>query len=65
MQSIAETIYEQVQVLPDYAAREVLDFVAFLQSRLDRQQDVDLANAQAESMRSVWDNQDDEVWNDV
>lgn len=35
--STAETIYEQVKTLPEPAAREVLDFVKFIESRLARQ----------------------------
>jgi hypothetical protein len=57
--SIADLVYEQVKTLPDQLAREVLDFVGYLRERCD------LANAQTASLAPVWDNAEDEVWNDV
>jgi hypothetical protein len=42
-----------------------LDFIGFLKSKQDRAEWVDLINAQAESMKAVWDNPADEVWNDL
>jgi hypothetical protein len=63
--TIADRIYEAVKPLPDTLAREVLDFVEFLRARGEQGAYDNLAAAQATSMRDVWDNPDDEVWNDT
>jgi hypothetical protein len=63
--SIAEQIYEQVKALPEPLAREVLDFVAFLRDRRDRNEWRDLMDAQAASLAPVWDNAEDKVWDDA
>jgi len=63
--SIADLVYEQVKTLPDQLAREVLDFVGYLRERQERREWRNLAEAQAASLAPVWDNVEDEVWNDV
>lgn len=63
--AIAEKIYEAVKPLPEALAREVLDFVEFLRSRREQQTHDNLAAAQTTSMTGVWDNPNDEVWNDA
>jgi hypothetical protein len=63
--TIAELIYEQVKTLPDQAAREVLDFVGYLRERGDRSQWRNLMNAQSKSLAAVWDNPEDQVWDDA
>jgi len=63
--SIADLVYEQVKTLPDQLAREVLDFVGYLRERGERSEWRDLANAQSASLAPVWDNAEDEIWNDV
>lgn len=63
--AIAEKIYEAVKPLPEALAREVLDFVEFLRARREQQTHDNLAAAQTASMIGVWDNPDDEVWNDA
>ena len=66
--TIAEQIYEEVRTLPEELAREVLDFVGFLEDKyaLKSASDQDLQRAQASVMSRVWDNPtDDEVWNDL
>ena len=66
--TIAEQIYEEVRTLPEELAREVLDFVGFLEDKyaLKSASDQDLQRAQAPVMSHVWDNPtDDEVWNDL
>ncbi len=63
--TIAELIYEQVKNLPENAAREVLDFVGYLRERGTRADWRDLMTAQSLSLNSVWDNPEDQVWNDV
>ena len=63
--SIADLVYEQVKTLPEALAREVLDFVGYLRERSERAEWRDLMDAQASSLVPVWDNADDEVWNNV
>jgi Protein of unknown function (DUF2281) len=63
--SIADLVYEQVKTLPDQLAREVLDFVGYLRERGDRAEWRDLVKGQAGSLAPVWDNAEDEIWNDV
>lgn len=63
--SIADLVYEQVKTLPDQLAREVLDFVGYLRERGDRAEWRDLVRGQSASLAPVWDNAEDEIWNDV
>lgn len=64
--SIAEQIYEVVKPLPEPLALEALHFIEYLSSKAtDRAEITDLTSAQETVMQHVWDNQDDEVWNDV
>lgn len=64
--SIAERIYEVAKPLPESVALEALHFIEYLSSKIaDRAQITDLTRAQEVVMKHVWDNQDDEVWNDV
>ncbi len=63
--STADRIYEIVKPLPEPLAREVLDFAEFLRTRVATPNADDLTTAQAVSMSLVWDNPDDEVWNDA
>ena len=62
---IAELIQEQVKDLPEDQVKEVLDFIVFLKTRREREQWDDLMRAQSTSLSGVWDNDEDEVWNDV
>lgn len=63
---IAEKIYEVAKPLPESLALEALHFIEYLSSKnLERAEMSDLTSAQETVMKHVWDNQDDEVWNDV
>lgn len=62
--TIAEQISQIAASLPEPLAKEALDFMCFLQAR-ERGEFADWQNAQAASLAHVWDNADDEVWNDV
>ena len=62
--TIGEQIAQIVEILPKHLAREVLDFVCFLQAR-ERLAWTDWQNAQAASLAHVWDNAADDVWNDL
>ena len=63
--SIADMIYEQVKMLPEPLAREVLDFVGFLHERRDRGDWRDMMNAQATALAPVWDDTEDKVWDNA
>ena len=63
--ALADKIYEAVKPLPEALAREVLDFVEFLRNRREHASHDNLAAAQTLSMAGVWDNPDDEIWNDA
>lgn len=59
----AQEIFEQVSQLPEPLVREVLDFVAFLKERYERDTGSDLMLAQQDVLRGIWDNEADDVWN--
>jgi hypothetical protein len=61
----AELIYEQVKGLPEPVAREVLDFVGYLRTKLDHGEVLDLMLAQEQSLVGLWDDAADDVWNNV
>jgi hypothetical protein len=63
--TVAEQVFEQAKLLPQPLAQEALDFVLFLRARLERGEWRDLQGAQAMMLAKVWDNPEDEVWNDV
>ena len=63
--SIADMVYEQVKMLPEPLAREVLDFVGFLGERRDRGEWRDLMNAQALALAPVWDDTENKVWDNA
>ncbi|MEK6771725.1 MAG: DUF2281 domain-containing protein [Pseudomonadota bacterium] len=60
----AEKIYQEVRRLPDALAREVLDFIGYLETKhgLRDVQAEDLKAAQEPAMRHIWDNREDEIW---
>jgi hypothetical protein len=61
--TIADLVFERVKQLPEPLAREVLDFIGYLQEQRDREDWRDLMNAQATGLASTWNNAEDEVWN--
>lgn len=61
----AEIIYSQVKTLSEPMAREVLDFVGYLKVKQEQGGIDDLVLAQEGALNSIWDNDADEVWNDV
>ena len=63
--TIADMVHKQVQLLPEPLAREVLDFIGFLREGRDYAEWRDLINAQSTGLAAVWDNPEDEVWDDV
>ena len=63
--SLADLVYERVRTLPEPLARQVLDFVAFLQERDARESERDLSAAQSVSLSRVWDNSEDQIWDEL
>jgi hypothetical protein len=61
----SELAYEQIKTLPEIQVREVLDFIGYLKEKGERVEWEDLMCAQAGSLAAVWDNTEDEVWNDL
>lgn len=64
---IAEKIYQEARRLPEPLAREVLDFIGYLETKhgLRDLQIEPLKQAQIHAMSNVWDNLEDEAWNDM
>lgn len=63
--SLTELVVEQIKTLPEEMTWEVLDFIGYLKGRQERAEWQDLVHAQAAAMKAVWDNPEDEVWNDL
>jgi len=65
--NIAEVICREARRLPEPLAKEVLDFIGYLEAKHGlRDRGVEhLKQAQAPVIDHVWDNQEDEVWNDL
>ena len=65
--NIAERICIEARRLPEPLAREVLDFIGYLKVRhhVPDQLVERLKNAQEPVMYRLWDNSEDEVWNDL
>jgi hypothetical protein len=63
----AERICVEAHRLPEPLAREFLDFIGYLKARhrLSDQPVEELKNAQEPVMYRLWDNSEDEVWNDL
>ena len=63
--ALAQRVLETVSRLPDIAAKEVLDFATYLESKQSQSRWNDLQNAQLSALTELWDNDEDEVWNDA
>jgi hypothetical protein len=65
--STADKIHQEVKQLPEPLAREVLDFIGYIEFkyRLVGSQIDELAIAQEPVMKRIWDNQQDEIWNEL
>lgn len=61
----AEAVFARVKALPEPMAREVLDFVEFLAQKQERGPETDLMHAQASSLAGIWDNPEDDAYNDA
>jgi hypothetical protein len=60
-----DLIAHEAAELPEALQAEVLDFIGYLKEKGERAQWEDLMAAQATSLAAVWDNSEDEVWNDL
>lgn len=63
--NVADLAYEKLRTLPEPQVLEVLNFIGYLKDRSDRAEWTDLMNAQAGAMGDVWDNPEDDVFNDA
>ncbi len=63
--TIADQVYEQTKHLPEPLAREALEFVFFSGTRKGREDMRDLIDAQSTALAGVWDNPEDEAWDNV
>ena len=65
--ALSDEIIREVQALPDELAHEVLDYIGYIETKYDLKsaRDRNLQKAQEAAMDRVWDNRDDEVWNDM
>ena len=64
--NIADRIYQEVRRLPEPLTREVLDFIGYLEAKhgLKESGVEGLKEAQTPAMDAVWDNPEDEVWDE-
>jgi len=60
-----ELIQNEVKTLPDFRAQEVLDFIVFLKTRSENNEWQDIMKAQELSLSTIWDNDEDKVWDNV
>ncbi len=67
MSTTADRIHAHAARLPEPLAREVLDFIGYLEVKhgLRDLLTEDLKAAQEPAMRHVWEGSGDEVWNDL
>ncbi len=67
MSTTADKIHEHAAKLPEPLAREVLDFIGYLEVKhgLRDLLGEDIKAAQEPAMRHAWENPEDEVWNDM
>ncbi|MBF0349310.1 MAG: hypothetical protein HQL81_16710 [Magnetococcales bacterium] len=68
MTNLAEKIQEKIVRLPEPLVQEVLAFIGHLEHRHGLWAEYGegcLMVAQEDVMRHIWDNAEDEVWNDV
>ncbi len=63
--SIAEEVINQINSMPVNLQKEVLNFAHYLKQKAEQEETDNLMYAQHSSMEHIWDNQDDEVWDNV
>ena len=63
--NIAEKICEEARRLPEQLAKEVLDFMGYIGAKHGLSETEHFKKAQTIVMKQVWNNTEDEVWNDL
>ena len=61
---IADEICEKAKELPDPLAREVLAFIERIHARQDAALE-ELKKAQVPVMKRIWENGEDDIWNEL
>jgi len=62
--NVADKICEKARNLPEQLAREVLEFI----EQISSQRDSDIENlkkAQEPAMKRIWENTEDDIWNEL
>ncbi|MBE0437764.1 MAG: DUF2281 domain-containing protein [Methylomicrobium sp.] len=61
---LAEQVFQTIKPMPEPLVQEILDFALFLRQREAQVEWQNMMNAQTRSLDD-WNNDEDEVWNDV
>ena len=64
--NIAEKIYKEAIKLPEYLAKEMLDFIEYIEKKhgLQDREIQNLKESQLPVMENIWDNEADGVWDE-
>jgi len=62
--NVADKICEKARDLPEPLARKVLDFIDQISTRQDFVAEA-LKKGQEPVMKQIWDNDEDDIWNDL
>jgi hypothetical protein len=62
--NVADKICEKARKLPKPVAIEVLEFIEQISASLDSDVE-EMKNAQMPTMKRIWENREDDVWNDM
>jgi hypothetical protein len=62
--NVADKICEKAKDLPDPLAREVLAFIERISAHHDSGIE-DLKKAQEPAMKRIWENTEDDIWNEL
>jgi hypothetical protein len=67
MAATAKKIYEKALKLPEPLAKEILDFIGYIEMKHGLQNTWmdELKKAQIPVMDQIWSNSEDDVWNDL
>ncbi len=62
--NVADKICEKARDLPEPVAREVLALIERIHTQKNATLE-ELKNAQVPAMKQIWENKEDDVWNDL
>lgn len=67
MTTIAEKIYEKALKLPEPLAKEILDFIGYIEMKhgMRNKGTDELKKAQLPVMDRIWSSSEEDVWNDL